>query len=64
MNDFLDSLPSIGNMFKLIVFLILALIVLGLLIALVKMLVPLLILAAFIGGGYWLYKRLQTNGSL
>jgi hypothetical protein len=64
MNDFLDSLPSIGNMFKLIVFLILALIVLGLLIALVKMLVPLLILAAFVAGGYLLYKRLQTNGSL
>jgi hypothetical protein len=64
MNDFLDSLPSIGNMFKLIVFLILALIVLGLLIALVKMLVPLLIMAAFVVGGYLLYKRLQTNGSL
>jgi hypothetical protein len=64
MNDFLDSLPSIGNMFKLIVFLILALIVLGLLIALVKMLVPLLILAALVAGGYWLYKRLQSNGTL
>jgi hypothetical protein len=64
MNDFLDSLPSVGNMFKLIVFLILALIVLGLVIALVKMLVPLLIVAAFVVGGYWLYKRLQSNGTL
>ncbi len=64
MNDFLDSLPSIGNMFKLIVVLILALIVLGLVLALVKMLIPLLILAAFVAGGYWLFKRLQTNGAM
>jgi hypothetical protein len=64
MNDFLDNLPSLGNMFKLIVFLILALIVMGLVIALVKMLVPLLVLAAFVAGGYWLYKRLQTNGAM
>ena len=63
MNDFLDNLPSFGQMAKLIFFLILALIVLGLVLAIVKMLMPLFILAVLIGGGYYLYTKLQANGS-
>jgi hypothetical protein len=63
MNDFLDGLPSISNMVKLIVLLILAVIVVALVMAIVKMLIPLLVLAALIVGGYWLFKRLQTNGA-
>lgn len=63
MNDFLNSLPSFGQMFKLIVFLILAVIVLGLVLALVKMLVPVLILVALVVGVYWLYNRLQEQNA-
>ena len=63
MKEFLDSLPSVGQMFKLIVFLILALIVLGLVAALVKMLIPILIVAAIVAGGIYLYNKMQHNGS-
>ncbi len=62
MNDFLNSLPSVGQMFKLIVFLILALIVFGLVIAIVKALIPLLIVAGIAAGGYYFFKKMQTNG--
>jgi hypothetical protein len=63
MNDFLSNLPSFGQMVKLIFFLILALIVLGLVLAIVKALMPLLVIAALLVGGWYLYNRLQHNGS-
>lgn len=62
MNDFMNSLPSVGQMFKLIVFLILALIVFGLVIAIVKVLIPLAIVAAIVAGGVYFFKKMQTNG--
>lgn len=61
MNEFVNSLPSISQMFKLIVFLIMALIVLGLVMALVKVLLPLLILAGIVVGGYYLFTKWQEN---
>lgn len=61
MNDFLKNIPSLGNMVKLIVFLILALIALTLVIAIVKVLIPILILAALVIGGYYLFTQWQTN---
>ena len=64
MNDFMDSLPSVRNLLKLILILILALIVIGLVLKIVAMIMPLLILGAIIAGGYWLFKRLQTNGAI
>lgn len=61
MNEFLDSLPSVGQMFKLMVFLIMALIVLGLVAALVKAMLPILFLAAIVVGGYYLFNKWQEN---
>lgn len=61
MNDFLNDLPSVGNMFKLIVFLILALIVIGLVAAIVKVLMPLLVVAAILIGGYYLFNQWQEK---
>ncbi len=63
MNDMLNNLPSLGQMFKLIVFLILALIVIGLLTAIVKALVPLLVVIVLVLGGLYLFRRLQAQGS-
>ncbi len=60
MNNTLNKLPSVGQMFKLVVVLILAVIALGLVLALVKMLIPLAFLAALVLGGLYLYKRLQA----
>jgi hypothetical protein len=60
MNNTLNNLPSVGQMFRLIVFLILALIVLGLVIALVKMLLPVALLAVMVLSGIYVYKRYQT----
>jgi len=45
MNDALNNLPSLGQMFKLIIFLILAIIAISLVVALVKVLIPLLFVA-------------------
>lgn len=59
MNDMLNNLPSIGQMFKLVVVLLLAVIALMLVIALVKILLPLAILAALVVGGIMLFKRVQ-----
>lgn len=64
MNDLLNNLPSLGQMIKLIVFLILVLIVIGLVTALVKALMPLLIVAAIVLGGIYLFRRLQSPGSV
>lgn len=61
MNEFLDSLPSVSQMFKLMVFLIMALIVLGLVAALVKAMLPILFLAAIVVGGYYLFNKWQEN---
>ncbi len=61
MNDFLENLPSLGNMVKLIVFLILALIALALVIAIIKALIPVLVLAALVLGGYYLFTRWQDS---
>lgn len=63
MNDMLDTLPSFRQMFKLIVFLILALIVLGLVAAIIKAVMPLLIVAAIVVGGVYLYNKLQAEGA-
>ncbi len=63
MNDMLNNLPSLGQMLKLIVFLILALIVIALLLAIVKALIPLLIVVALVAGGVYLYRQLQAQGS-
>ncbi len=63
MNDMLNNLPSLGQMAKLIVFLILALIVIALLMAIVRALVPLLIVAVLVAGGVYLYRQLQAHGS-
>jgi hypothetical protein len=64
MNDMLNKLPSVGQMFKLVVVLILAVIAVGLVMALVKMLLPLAILAALVAGGIMLYKRAQRPSAV
>lgn len=64
MNDTLNKLPSVGQMFKLVVVLILAVIAVGLIMALVKMLLPLAILAALVAGGIMLYKRAQRPSAV
>jgi len=63
MNDMLNSLPSLGQMVKLILFLILVLIVIGLVAAIVKAMMPLVIVAALVLGGIYLFRRLQSQGS-
>ena len=63
MNDMLKNLPSLGQILKLIVFLIHALIVIALLLAIVKALIPLLIVVALVAGGVYLYRQLQAQGS-
>ena len=61
MNDTLDKLPSVRQMFKLIVLLVLALIAISIAVAIVKALMPLLFVAALIVGGWYLYTRTQTK---
>jgi hypothetical protein len=63
MSDLFDNLPSVGQMFKLVVILLLAVIVVGLVVAIIKLLIPLAILAAFVVGGIYLFKKLQANGA-
>jgi hypothetical protein len=63
MNDMLDNLPSVRNMLKLILVLILGLIVVSLLVQIVQALMPLIILGVIVAGGVYLYKKLQTNGA-
>lgn len=64
MNDMLNKMPSISQMFKLVVVLLLAVIAIGLVMALVKMLLPLAILAALVAGGIMLYKRAQRPSAV
>lgn len=59
MNDTLNKMPSVGQMFKLVAVLLLAVIAVALVMALVKMLLPLAILAALMVGGIMLVKRAQ-----
>jgi hypothetical protein len=61
MNDALNNLPSVRNMLKLIVILLLALIAIGLVVAIVKVLTPLIIIGAIIVGGVYLYRQLQEK---
>ncbi len=61
MNDALNSLPSISQMFKLVIVLLLAVLAFGLVLAIVKMLIPFAILAALVAGGYYLFKKSQTS---
>jgi len=61
MNDALDNLPSVRNMLKLIVILILALIAISVVVAIVKALTPLIIIGAIIVGGVYLYRQLQEK---
>ena len=63
MNDLFDNLPSVGQMFKLVVVLLFAVIAFALVLAIVKMLIPLLILGAIIAGGVYLVKRMQKQGA-
>jgi hypothetical protein len=55
---------SIRGLLRLIIILILALIALGLVLAILKMIMPLIIVGLLIAGGIYLYKKLQTNGAL
>lgn len=61
MNDALDNLPSVRNMLKLIVILVLALIAISIVVAIVKALTPLIIIGAIIVGGVYLYRQLQEK---
>lgn len=60
----LDNLPSVRQMFKLVLFLLLALIAVSIVVAIVEALLPLLFVAAVIVGGIYLYNRMKENGSL
>ncbi len=64
MNDFMDSLPSVRNLLKLILVLILGIIIVGLVLRIVELVMPLLILAAIVAGGFFLFKKLQANGTI
>jgi hypothetical protein len=61
MNDALNNLPSVRNMVKLIVLLLLALIAISLVVAIVKVLTPLIIIGAIVVGGVYLYRQLQEK---
>lgn len=61
MNELIDSLPSVRNMFKLILFLILVLIVIGLVGAIVKTLMPVLLLGAIVAAAWYLLSKRQTS---
>jgi hypothetical protein len=57
MNELINNLPSVGQMFKLIVFLLLALVIFAIVAAIVKMLLPVAIVGAIIYGVYWFLTR-------
>jgi len=63
MSNSFDKLPSVRSMMKLILILLLALVAFSLVVAIVKVLMPLAIIVALVVGGYYLYQRLQANGS-
>ncbi len=57
MNELINNLPSVGQMFKLIVFLVLALVIFAIVAAIVKMLIPVIVVGAIIYGVYWFLTR-------
>ncbi len=61
MNNALNNLPSVGQMFKLVIVLLFAVIAVGLVLAIVKMLLPVAVLAALVVGGYYLIQKMQNN---
>jgi len=61
MNNALNNLPSVGQMFKLVIVLLFAVIAVGLVLAIVKMLLPVAGLAALDVGGYYLIQKMQNN---
>ncbi|MBI5959290.1 MAG: hypothetical protein HY866_11180 [Chloroflexi bacterium] len=63
MNDMLDNLPSVRNLIKLIIVLILGLIVVSLVVKIVSALMPLFVMALLVVGGVYLYRKLQTNNA-
>jgi len=61
MSQRLDTLPSVKQMLKLIVVLLLALIALSLVLEIAKLIMPLLVLGLLIAGGFYLFTRLQKS---
>ncbi len=61
MSNFMENLPSVGQMFKLIVFLILVLIVMSLVAAIVKALMPVIIIGLILVAGYYFFNRWQEK---
>lgn len=57
MNELIDNLPGFSQMFKLIIFLIMALIVFAIVAAIVKLLIPVIVVGAIIFGVYWFLTR-------
>jgi hypothetical protein len=58
----MENLPSVGQMFKLIVVLILALIAISIVLEIVKVLLPVAFIIAIVAGAYYLYQKMQENG--
>ena len=58
----LDNLPSISQMFKLVIVLILALIAIAIIVKIVELLIPVIIIGALVVGGYYLYQKMQNEG--
>lgn len=58
----MDNLPSIRQMFKLIIVLILALIALSIVLKIVEVLLPVAVLVAIGFGAYYLFQKMQGNG--
>ncbi len=61
MNEALNKLPSVKNMIKLIIVLLLGLIALSLVIAIAKLLIPVLIVGLLILGGIYLFRSLSSS---
>jgi len=61
MNEALNKLPSVKNMIKLIIVLLLGLISLSLVIAIAKLLIPVLIVGLLILGGIYLFRSLSSS---
>jgi|GEM_PF-1484653 len=61
MNEALNKLPSVKNMIKIIIVLLLGLIALSLVIAIAKLLIPVLIVGLLILGGIYLFRSLSSS---
>ena len=62
-NNMFDGLPTLGQMFKLVMVLLLAAVAIGIVLLIVKMLMPLLIIGALIVGGIWLFKKVNGQSA-